>query len=67
MPESTASIAYMTKVGAGNIIAAPGRAQAKVTIWIRSSEPLPSRISIPAGTRIFCASSARSLLPVGSG
>ena len=67
MPASTASMPYMTKVGAGYIITAPGRASAKLTIWIRSSEPLPSSSSMPSGTCILRASSSRSLRPEGSG
>ena len=51
----------MTNVGPGYIITAPGLASASVTIWMRSSEPLPSRTSMPGGTPILRAISARSL------
>ncbi len=67
MPEKVAFMPYITKVGAGYIITAPGRASAKVTIWIRSSEPLPSSSPMPSGTRMTRASSSRRRRPEGSG
>ena len=67
MREKLAFMPYMTKVGDGNISAAPGRASASVRTWIRSSEPLPSRSSIPAGTRILRLISSRSARGLGSG
>ena len=67
MPQNVAFMPYMTKVGAGYIIAAPRRASATLIIWIRSSDPLPSRMSMPLGTPILAAISARSFAPVGSG
>ena len=67
MPLNALFMPYMTKVGLGYIIVVPGRASASVIIWMSSSEPLPSRSSIPAGTFIFLASSSRSLPPLGSG
>jgi len=67
MREKVAFMLYITKVGAGYMSAAPGRARARVRTWIRSSEPLPSSTSIPAGTRILRLISSRSARGFGSG
>ncbi len=67
MPLKVAPIAYMTKVGTGNIIAAPGRASAVISIWISSSEPLPSKISMPRGTPMRRAIASRSFCGLGVG
>jgi hypothetical protein len=63
MPVNAAYIEYMTKVGVGYIIDAPGLASAMVTICRSSSDPLPSITLIPAGTFIRLAISARSFSP----
>ena len=57
----------MTKVGDGYIITAPGRASAVIRIWISSSEPLPSRTSMPAGTSMRRAIASRSFCGLGAG
>ncbi len=67
MPLKVAPIAYMTKVGDGYIIAAPGRASAVMRIWISSSEPLPRRTSMPAGTFMRREMASRSLRGLGVG
>jgi hypothetical protein len=67
MPLKVAPIAYMTKVGAGYISAAPGRASAVISIWISSSEPLPSSTSMPAGTLMRRAIASRSFCGLGVG
>ena len=67
IPLNVAPIEYITKVGEGYIIVAPGRASAVISIWISSSEPLPSSTSIPAGTFMRRAMTSRSFCGLGAG
>jgi hypothetical protein len=57
----------MTNVGSGASTVAPGRAIAAVTIWISSSEPLPSTIAAPFGRGSARASASFTRSPAPSG
>ena len=64
---NAALMPYMTKVGAGYMSDAPGRASARAMIWISSSEPLPRSTSMPAGTFIRRRMSSHRPRGFGSG
>jgi len=67
MPLKRALTPYMTKLGDGYITAAPGRASAVIMICSSSSEPLPSKSFMPAGTAMRCASASSSFCGLGVG
>jgi len=66
-PCNCALMPYMTKPGNGASTCAPGRAQARATRLMSSSEPLPKISAQPSGMPACRASASRSTSVRGPG